>query len=132
LPLIHTVERKLPACAMYLSYDSKLRLVNYVRSSMLMFFLRSLKVYQWVINEVDKYRRQCLWRDKDLHKKTPPLAFLDLVCRQKIKRLGVLNISVRNDCLLMKHLHTFYNKVDLSWVKMSCELYYSTSLHPAR
>jgi hypothetical protein len=82
---------------------------------------------------VDKYRRQCVWRDKDLQKKKQPLAAWELACRPKDQGgLGVLNLSVQNDCLLMKDLHQFYNKVDLLWVKMSWELYYSSSLPPAR
>jgi hypothetical protein len=133
LPLIQTVQRRLSACDMYLNYGSKLRMLNSVLSSLLMFYLCSLKVYQWVLTEVDKYIRHCLWRDKDLPKKNPPLAAYDLVCRPKDQGgLGLLNLSVQNDYLLIKHLHKFYNKADLPWVKMSWELYYSTSLPPAR
>jgi hypothetical protein len=127
------VQRRLSACDMYLNYGSKLRMLNSVLSSLLMFYLCSLKVYQWVLTEVDKYIRHCLWRDKDLPKKNPPLAAYDLVCRPKDQGgLGLLNLSVQNDYLLIKHLHKFYNKADLPWVKMSWELYYSTSLPPAR
>jgi hypothetical protein len=32
----------------------------------------------------------------------------------------------------MKHLHKFYNKVDIPWVTMACEMYYNTVLPPAR
>jgi hypothetical protein len=85
LHLIQIVQRRLPACAMYLNYGSKLRMVNSVLSSLHMFYLCSLKIYQWVIDEVDKYRRHCLWRDKDLQKNSPPLAAWELVCSQKIK-----------------------------------------------
>jgi hypothetical protein len=31
-----------------------------------------LESYQWVIHEVDKYRRNYLWRAKNLQKKTLP------------------------------------------------------------
>jgi hypothetical protein len=60
LPLVQTVQKRLQASAMYLNCGSKLRMMNYVLSSLPMFFLYSLKVYQWVIHKVDKYRGHCL------------------------------------------------------------------------
>jgi hypothetical protein len=94
-------------------------MLNSVLSSLPMFYLCSLKLYQWVLAEVDKYRRHCLWRDKDLQKKNPPLAAWDLVCKTKKQGgLGVLNLTVQNDCLLMKHVHKFYNHADLPWVHL--------------
>jgi hypothetical protein len=83
MPLIQCIQRRLPACTMYINYGSKLRMLNSVLSSLPMFYLCSLKLYQWVLAEVDKYRRHCLWRDKDLHKMNPPLAIWDLVCKPK-------------------------------------------------
>jgi hypothetical protein len=118
---------------MYLNYGSKLRLLNYALSSLPMFYLCSLKLYQWVIAEIDKYRRHCIWRDKDLQKKNPPLVAWDLVCKHKDKGgLGVFNLSVQNDSLLMKHLHKFYNHADIPWVHLTWELYYSSALPPTR
>jgi hypothetical protein len=48
LPLIQCIQRRLPACTMYLNYGSKLRMLNSVLSSLPMFYLCSLKLYQWV------------------------------------------------------------------------------------
>jgi hypothetical protein len=66
LPLIQCIQRILHVCTMYLNYGSKLRMVTSVISSFSMFYLFSLKIYWWVLTEVNKYRRHCLWRDKDL------------------------------------------------------------------
>jgi hypothetical protein len=111
MPLIMCIQRRLPSCAMYLNYGSKLRLVNSVLSSLPIFSMSTLKLYQWVLDECDKYRRHCLWRKKDLNSKTPPLASWDMVCRPKDQGgLGVLKPSVQNNCLLMKHIHKFYNQ----------------------
>jgi hypothetical protein len=108
-------------------------MVNSVLASLPMFYLCSLKIYKWVIEEVDKYRIHYLWRDKDLQKKTPPLASWDLVCQPKDQGgLRILNLLVQNDCLLMKHPHKFYSRADLPLVKMSWELYYAICLPPAR
>jgi hypothetical protein len=76
--------------------------------------LSTLKVYQWVINEFDKYRRHCLWRKKDIEAKSTPLAVWDMVCRPKDQGgLGIINLRVQSKCLLLKHLHKFYNRADI-------------------
>lgn len=38
--------------------------------------------------------------------------------------LGVLNIRLQNDALLMKQLHKFYNNADIPWVKLIQNKYY--------
>jgi hypothetical protein len=48
-----------------------------------------------------------------------PLAAWDLVCKPKDRGgLSVVNLTTKNNCQLMKHLHTFYNKANLAWVKL--------------
>jgi hypothetical protein len=70
--------------------------------------------YKWVLEEADKYQRHCLWRDKDSDKKNPSLTVWNLVCRPKQQGgLEVINLSVQNECLLMKHIHKFYNHADV-------------------
>jgi hypothetical protein len=39
--------------------------------------------------------------------------------------LGVINLQVQNDALLLKHLHKFYNKADVPWVNLIWSKYYS-------
>lgn len=47
--------------------------------------------------------------------------------------LGVLNLRLRNDDLLLKHLHKFYNKGDIPWVHLIWDKYYrSKVLHATR
>jgi hypothetical protein len=118
---------------MYFNYGRKLRLVNSVLSSLPIFAMSTLKIYQWVLDECDKYRRHCLWRNKYLDSKTPPLASWDLVCRPKDQGgLEVLKLSVQNDCLLMKHLHKFYNKDTIPSISLAWEAYYQSVLPPLR
>jgi hypothetical protein len=104
MPLVRCIQRRLPSCTMYLNYGSKLRLVNSVLSSLPIFCMSTLKLYRWVLDECNKYQRHCLWRNKDLDNKSLPLSSWDMVCRPKDQGgLGVLKLSVQNDCLLMKH-----------------------------
>jgi hypothetical protein len=118
---------------MYLNYGSKLRLVNLVLSSLPTFSMSTLKLYQWVLDECEKYRRYCLWRNKDLNSKTPPLASWDMVCCPKAQGgLGVLNLTVQNNCLLIKHIHKFYNKDNIPWIHLVWESYYHHTMPPLR
>jgi hypothetical protein len=72
MPILQSAQRRLSACSMYLSYGDKLRLVNSVLSSLPTFYMSTLRLYQWVIKEFDKYRRHCLWRRKDLEEHGHP------------------------------------------------------------
>jgi hypothetical protein len=38
--------------------------------------------------------------------------------------LGIKDLYLQNDTLLLNHLHKFYNKVDVSWVKLIWNTYY--------
>jgi hypothetical protein len=50
-----------------------------------------------------------------------------LVRRPKDKGgLGVINISVHNDALLLKQLDKFYNKADIQWVRLIWRMYYNS------
>jgi hypothetical protein len=47
--------------------------------------------------------------------------------------LGVLNLRLQNDALLMKHLSKFYNRADVPWVQLVWNKYYSAKVpHAAR
>jgi hypothetical protein len=72
MPILQSAQRRLSACSMYLSYGDKLRLVYSVLSSLPTFYMSTLRLYQWVIKEFDKYRRHCLWRRKDLEEHGHP------------------------------------------------------------
>lgn len=39
--------------------------------------------------------------------------------------LGVLDISVQNESLLLKHLHKFYNRAPIPWVQLVWDKYYA-------
>jgi hypothetical protein len=58
----------------------------------------------------------------------------EIVMKPKEKgRLGVLNLRLQNDALLLKHLHKFYNRVDVPWVHLIWSRYYTSKVpHAAR
>jgi hypothetical protein len=78
-----------------------------------------------ILNQVNNYRRHCLWRGRDVNARKPPLAAWKLVTKPKCRGgLGVLRLRLQNETLLMKNLDKFFNKAGLPWVKMIWAKYY--------
>jgi hypothetical protein len=111
-PLICRVERRLAASSQFLSYAGRLSLINSVLSSLPTYYMCSLKLLVTVIDVLDRYRKNCLWRGKEFNQKKYNLEAWDLVRRPKSKGgLGVVNLSVHNNALLLKQLDKFYRKL---------------------
>jgi hypothetical protein len=48
-----------------------------------------------------------------------------MVCKPKKKGgLGILNLKLQNEALLLKYIHKFYNKFDTPWVHLLWNTYY--------
>jgi hypothetical protein len=129
--LVQRVERRLISTSTLLSQGGKLQLVNSVLPSLPTFFMCSIKLPAEIKQQIDKYRRHCLWRGGDINAKNPPLAACKMVTKPKTKvGLGVIRLSLQNDVLLMKNLHKFYKKEDLLWVQLLWNKYYSSGKLP--
>jgi hypothetical protein len=111
MPLTQRVERRLISTSMFLTQGGKLEMVNSVLSSLATYYMCSINVTVTCLHQVDKYRRHCLWRGGDITSKKPPLASWKIVTKPKLKGgLGVINLRLHNEVLLMKNLHKFFNK----------------------
>jgi hypothetical protein len=73
LPLVDRVEKRLVSTSSLLSQGAKLQMVNSILSSLVTYYLCSIKVPAIIIKQIDKYRRHCLWRSNDMNAKKPPL-----------------------------------------------------------
>jgi hypothetical protein len=132
LPLVDRVEKRLFSTSMLLTQAGKMQMVNSVLSSLTTFYLCSIKVPITILNQIDKYRRHCLWRGGDVNARKPPLAAWKMVTKPKSKgALGVINLRRQNEVLLLKHLHKFYNKDDLLWVNLIWANYYRNGSTPS-
>jgi hypothetical protein len=124
-PLICRIERRLSASSQLLSYARRLQLVNSVLSSLPTYYMCSLKLPVAVVDIIDKHRKNCLWRGSDFRKKGYNLAAWNLVMKPKDKGgLGIINLTLQNDALLLKQLDKFYNKADIQWVSLIWKKYY--------
>ena len=81
----------------------------------------TLKFPPKLIEMLDRIRRRCLWIKKTAQgEKCNSLAAWNMVCKPENKGgLGVLNLKIQNEALLMKFLHKFYNKLDIPWVQLT-------------
>ena len=111
LPLIQKIEKRLASTSIFLSQAGRLQMVNAVFSSLPTYYMCILKLPKTMIRHIDRLRRHCLWRGADLNAKKPPQVAWSSVCRPKHQGgLGVINLSLQNQALLMKNLHKFFNR----------------------
>ena len=125
LPLVDRVERRLTASSAMLNQRARLQLLNSVISSLPIYHLCSLAIPQGILRQIERIQRQCLWRGNS-DSKRKSLAAWDLVCRPKAKGgMGIMNLQLQNKALLLKNLHKFYNKADITWVSLIWNTYYN-------
>ena len=121
IPMVQRVEKRLCGIADFLNYGGKLQMVKSVLASLPIFFMCCLDVPISIKDQIVKYMRHCLWRKKntDVQAKGSALVAWSKVARPKSQGgLGVLNLHVQNNALLLKNLHKFYNKHDIPWVSL--------------
>jgi hypothetical protein len=94
----------------------------------------TIKLLFGVLDNIDRAQKLCLWRGKDTSREGGNLAAWPMVSAPKPKGgLGVINLRLENDALLLKHLHKFYNKEDIPWVHLIWDRYYTNKIpHAAR
>jgi hypothetical protein len=125
-PLVLKCERRLVAFSSFLSEASRLELTYAVLTALPTYAMCTFLLPKTIIKQIDKYRKHCLWRDADINNKKPPKAAWPMVTLPKDEGgLGVLNLSVQNESLLMKHLHKFFNKAQIPWVQLVWDKYYA-------
>jgi hypothetical protein len=130
-PLVQRIEVRLTNTSIWLTQGGNLEMVNFVLSSMPNFYMCAIKVPIEILNQVDKYRRHCLWKGGDTNSKNPPLVAWSMVTKPKNRGgLGVINLRMQIESLLIKNLHKFFNKVDLRWVKLIWSQYCSNRKVP--
>lgn len=133
-PLMDRVERRLSGCSIWLSHSGRLQMLNSAITPITTYALCTIKLPQGVIENIDRARKQCLWRGNTEKKRGGNLVAWEKVQKPKDKGgLGVINLRPQNDALLLKHADKFYNKIDISWVNLAWFKYYSNKVpHAAR
>ena len=132
--LMVKIERRLNGCSSLLSLSGRLQLINSVITPVTTYAMCTIKLHKGVIDNIDRARKQCLWRGKDVDKKGGHLAAWDIVQKPKSKGgLGVMNLRIQNDALLLKQLHKFSSKQNIPWVTLIWNTYYQNRVpHASR
>jgi len=92
-----------------------------------MFAMSSYLLPKTIVEQIDRFRRHCLWRGYDLSKKPPKAAWHKCCLPKKEGGLGILDINKQNESVLLKHLHKIFNKDNTPWVQLVWDKYYSGS-----
>jgi hypothetical protein len=108
---------RLTNTSIWLTQGGKHEMVNFVLSSIPTFYMCAIKVPIEILNQVDRYRRHCLWKGGDTSSKKPSLATWSMVTKPKNRGgLGVINLRMQN--------------LNLPWVKLIWSQYYSNGKVP--
>jgi mannosylglycoprotein endo-beta-mannosidase len=132
-PLVTKCERRLVAFSSFLTEAGRLQLTNAIISALPTYAMSTFLLPKTIIKQIDKYRKHWLWRGSDLNSKKPPKAAWPLVTLPKDEGgLGVLDLTVHNECLLLKHLHKFYNRTSVPWVQLVWDKYHTGGKLPSQ
>jgi hypothetical protein len=110
-PLANKIERRIIVMANWLSMAGRATLVDSAESSVPIYTMCSLKMHVTNHNSIDRARRHGLWRGSDVAGKGKPSVACKKVTMPKDKGgLGLKNLKLMNEALLIKHLHKFIIK----------------------
>lgn len=113
--------------ATYLSLGGRLTLLNSVLSSIPTYWMSVFKLPSWVIKEIDKVRRDFLWKGPDLGSKGFRLVAWDRICRPRsMGGWGILNLHSFNNALLAKWWWKIFTGQQGCWSKIIRLNYLST------
>ena len=114
MPLVDRVEKKMSANYMMMAYSGRVTVINSLLTSVAMYTMCSIKIPAKILEHIDKIRRHCLWNKKtDTGERCNSLIAWDAVCKpKKHGGMGVLNLKIQNEDLLIKSLHKFYDRAD--------------------
>jgi hypothetical protein len=130
-PLVNKIERRISAIVTWLTITGRTTLVDMAISSVPIYAMCRVKMHATNLNSIDRARKHGLWRGSDIAGKGNPLVAWSKVTTPKEKGgLGLKNLRVMNEDLIIKHLHMFYNKEDVPWVQLIWNTHYVNGLVP--
>jgi hypothetical protein len=103
-----------------LSYHGRLILVDSILSALPTFDTCAFKMPISILEQVDKYRKHCLWNRGDVNKKGGCLVAWRKATKPKYQGgLDIIDLRAHNTAVLLKFLHKFNNRAQVPWVQLT-------------
>jgi hypothetical protein len=128
LPLMNKIERRLNMVRVWLlSMAGRLTLGNSTLHALQTYTMCTVRLPISVINSINHARRDCLWKGNDINTNRKPMISWEKVITPKNKGgLGIINLRLQNQAVLMKHPHKFYGRLDIPWVELIWNTHYNS------
>lgn len=118
--LIQKIQLKLDGWkGKFLSMGGRIIMINSVLSRCAPLFSFSIyKVPKWVINAIDKIRRQFLWSGVDNPNRKSFISWSSVIIHKDFGGMGILDLEQMNIALLSKWVWRFFSEDDTIWKKL--------------
>lgn len=116
-PMLEKIEKRLEGWqSRLISRGGHLQLVNMVLSSIPIYFMTSFALPKWVLNRIDRMRRNFLWgKAEGQGVGIPPLNWPTVCLPKRYGGLGVTDLELRNISLLLRWWWKPYQQADGLW-----------------
>ncbi|KAJ1692316.1 hypothetical protein LUZ63_009014 [Rhynchospora breviuscula] len=108
----------------FLSKAGRTVLVSSVLSTIPVYFMSVFVLPAWVIKEIDRVRRDFIWKNSANGSKGIHLLSWDRMCMPKsIGGVGLVNLKLHNISLVLRWLWRLYAQPESQWSTLACTLY---------
>lgn len=107
----------------YLSMGGRWTLINSVLDAMPTYMMSLFPAPVYVVKRIDAMRRNFLWEGNSEKKKFHLVKWNDLTTSKRTGVLGIKNLKVQNQCLLMKWLWKLAVEDQTLWIEVIREKY---------
>lgn len=123
-PVIEKFKKKLSGWKRrVLSFAGRVTLIKSVLSALPVYYMSLFKIPECVAKEMDRIQASFLWGDSEHSRKLHLVKWKEVCMSLKQGGLGIKNIRLANDSLLLKWWWRYGQEDEALWKKVICEKY---------